>query len=377
MTNPFIYGQIVQGDYFADRKTELKGLVTDLAQNSRIFLISPRRYGKTSLVLSALSELKNQGFFTAQLDMYKTTSLEQFLAFYSKALAKASETKLESIVQSIREALASLRPKIQIDSQGDVSVSVERASSKKDAFLLLEQVLNSPEEIARKKGRGFVVFFDEFQEIQTLGGENLEKFVRATIQHHHNVSYIFAGSKQHTMVDMVNKRTRAFYKMGKVQFLGRIPRQEFIDFISSRFSQTGFTLEKGVPELVLDLTNEIPHYVQHLCHELWNEYRDAKKITPGSIPETIQKIVLSQSPVHLSTWDGLSLHQRRLLQALSRGIGRNLFSQEFIRLQELGSPSSVQTSLRRLAKKDIIQKENGEYSFSDVWLKEWVKTTIP
>lgn len=164
--------------------------------------------------------------------------------------------------------------------------------------------------------------------------------------------------------------------MGKIQFLGRIPRQEFIDFISSRFSQTGFTLEKGVPELVLDATNEIPHYVQHLCHELWNEYRDTKKILPGSIPETIQKIVFSQSPVCLSTWDGLSLHQRRLLQALSRGSGRNLFSQEFIRMQELGSPSSVQTSLRRLVKKDIIQKENGEYSFSDVWFKEWVRRTV-
>lgn len=376
MTNPFIYGQIAQGDYFADRKTELKGLVTELAQNSRIFLISPRRYGKTSLVLSALSELKNQGFLTAQLDMYKTTSLEQFLAFYTKALAKASETKLENIVQFIREALASLRPKVQIDSQGDVSVSVESASSKKDAFLLLEQVLNSPEEIARKKGKGFVVFFDEFQEIQTLGGENLEKFIRAVIQHHHNVSYIFAGSKQSAIVDMINKRTRAFYKMGEVQFLDRIPRQEFSDFISSRFSQTGFTLEKGVPELVLDATNEIPHYVQHLCHKLWNEYRDTKKILPGSIPETIQKIVFSQSPVYLSTWDGLSLHQRRLLQALSQGGGRNLFSQEFIRMQELGSPSSVQTSLRRLVKKDIIQKENGEYSFSDVWFKEWVRMTV-
>jgi hypothetical protein len=47
MENPFVYGRYVTGEAFTDRKDELAYLVRELASNGRIFLISPRRYGKS------------------------------------------------------------------------------------------------------------------------------------------------------------------------------------------------------------------------------------------------------------------------------------------------------------------------------------------
>ena len=50
MANPFVYGEIVPPASFVDRETELDRLTADLLAGQKIFLISPRRYGKSSLV---------------------------------------------------------------------------------------------------------------------------------------------------------------------------------------------------------------------------------------------------------------------------------------------------------------------------------------
>ena len=57
MPNPFVYGEVVPDAAFVDRETELDRLVGDLGDGQKVFLISPRRYGKSSLVRRALSAL--------------------------------------------------------------------------------------------------------------------------------------------------------------------------------------------------------------------------------------------------------------------------------------------------------------------------------
>ena len=43
------------GEAFVDREVELDRLVADLADGQKVFLISPRRYGKSSLIRQALA----------------------------------------------------------------------------------------------------------------------------------------------------------------------------------------------------------------------------------------------------------------------------------------------------------------------------------
>ncbi|GFP38187.1 uncharacterized protein HKBW3S44_01867, partial [Candidatus Hakubella thermalkaliphila] len=83
MKNPFKYGEVVIGEDFADRQKELEELVRDLRDGQRIFLISPRRYGKTSLIMNSLMKLKEEGCSTTYLDLYKAPSLRQFLEQYA------------------------------------------------------------------------------------------------------------------------------------------------------------------------------------------------------------------------------------------------------------------------------------------------------
>ena len=67
MPNPFVYGEVVPGDAFTDREVELDRLVTDLGAGQKVFLISPRRYGKSSLIRQALGALARRGVLTVEV----------------------------------------------------------------------------------------------------------------------------------------------------------------------------------------------------------------------------------------------------------------------------------------------------------------------
>ena len=61
MNNPFIYGKIARGEYFANREREIAELTADILAGQNVILFSPRRYGKTSLIMEVLDECGRRG----------------------------------------------------------------------------------------------------------------------------------------------------------------------------------------------------------------------------------------------------------------------------------------------------------------------------
>lgn len=375
MLNPFYYGQVATGADFTDRTTELKELVTELGGGARVFLISPRRYGKTSLAFNALSALKERGVITAHMDMYDVSTVEQFAAHYARALARAAETKTESIIGFIREVIPSLRPNVTISAEGEISVGIDASPKKTELSLLIKGLLEMPQRAAERKKKKFAVFFDEFQEIRNVGGEALEKAMRAVFQRQKDVGYLFAGSKQHVMSDMVLNKNKPFYKMGKIIFLGKIPPAELSSFISARFGASGKTMAAGTTDEIIKVSRAIPYYTLHLCHEIWSGCADMKNVPRSAVAEAVGRIVQGLSPMFISMWDSLALTQRRLLQAMAISGATDLYSMGFINSCRLGSASSVQKSETLLLARGLLEKEDGVAVFSDIWFREWVKKT--
>ena len=373
MLNPFFYGQIATGGDFTDRTAELKELVGELDNCARVFLISPRRYGKTSLAFNALAALKERGVITAQLDMYDVSTVEQFAAHYARAVARAAETKTENIISFIREVIPSLRPSVTINPEGEITVGIEAAPRKTDLSLLVKELLEIPQKAAERKKKRFAVFFDEFQEIRNVGGEALEKAMRSVFQRQKDVGYLFAGSKQHIMSDMVLNKNKPFYKMGKVIFLGKIPSDELGSFISAKFGASGKTPDSGTTEEILKVSRAIPYYTLHLCHEIWSGCADMQNVPRSAVAEAVARIVQGLSPMFLSMWDSLALSQRKLLRAMALSPEADLFSMGFINSYRLGSASSVQKSEALLLAKGLLEKEGGLAAFSDIWFCEWIR----
>jgi len=376
MKNPFIYGEAVLGENFADRKKELHELVRDISDCERIFLISPRRYGKTSLIMNALEVLKSKGIYTVYIDLYKATSLHKLLEIYVREITSSVETKFERMLEFFKRTLPGLHPKVTVDPDGSTSIGIEYSDSYEDTFRFLDKIFDLPQKLAVEKKRNFVVIFDEFQEIREFNGEAIEKAMRASIQHHDKVAYLFAGSKRLLLYDMVANRNRAFYMMGRVMTLEKIPKPEFIDFILDTFQKTGFSIENHAIERVLDLVEDFPYNAQFFCHRLWDTFYDTKEIKLNDIEPTLNQIITENTPVFLSIWDGLSLFQRRLLEVIVHAGNKEILTDECIKKSDFENISTTQTALKSLMEKQILDRENDVYWFTEVFFKEWIRRKI-
>src|SRR5205809_397068 len=112
MENPFVYGEVVPASAFVDRVVELERLVGDLADAQKVFLISPRRYGKSSLIRHALAAMARRGALTVELTVSSFSSYVAFLEGYARAVVSA-ETKWDRARNWLREAIQSARTEVR------------------------------------------------------------------------------------------------------------------------------------------------------------------------------------------------------------------------------------------------------------------------
>lgn len=376
MNNPFVFGEIVSDEAFCDREEEQKNLARDLTDSQKLFLISPRRYGKTSLLKKVLRSLNNEGFITVYVDLYRTPSLQSFLERYCGAVAEAAESTFDKAIRFIGDVLPRIRPKLTLDAEGAPSIGIEPVVGKKDIARALDEAYEFPAVVAKQKGKRVVVVFDEFQEISNFDGETVEKAMRSHMQQHRMVGYVFSGSKRHMLEDMSLREERAFYKIGKIIYLQKIPRDSFVPFLKKGFEDYDFSIEDGLVEHILDVTGDIPYNAQFLCHELWDRFRDAGKIASSDINRVLSIILDEQTPFFIQQWDSLSLNQRAAIKAIADHGGISVFSQEFLVASGIGSLPTLQTSLKLLVKKGVVEKQNGGYAIGDVFFREWIRKKI-
>jgi len=122
-----------------------------------------------------------------------------------------------------------------------------------------------------------VVVLDEFQEIMRIGGRIWKGGLRAAIQHHSKVSYLFAGSKSHMLIDMVSEKTRPFYQMGTLMTLDKIPEDEFKYFVRSKFAKRAKKISREAIDRIFTESQNIPP----LCAASFFSYLGSLPGCPG------------------------------------------------------------------------------------------------
>src|SRR5678809_1218336 len=160
MANPFVYGEIAPGDSFVDRETELDRLITDLSDGQKVFLISPRRYGKSSLIRQALEVLRRRGALTVELTVSSYSSYLAFLEGYARALGSV-ESKWDRARTWLTEAITSTRPEIRYEPKesglGRFSVAFPQVTTARDINRLANEVFALPGKLATERKRTVVV----------------------------------------------------------------------------------------------------------------------------------------------------------------------------------------------------------------------------
>jgi hypothetical protein len=376
MDNPFVYGEVVPSAAFVNRVVELDRLIGDLAAGQKVFLISPRRYGKSSLIRHALTALARRGTLTIEVTVSSFSSYVAFLEGYARALISAetrwdrARTWLREVVQS---AHAEVRHAPDVSPHGSLTVSFPGVRSARDVSRLAQDVFALPGRLAAARRRKVVVALDEFQAINGFNGGSVEHAMRAAVQHQREVGYVFAGSEPSLMERMLGPR-RPFYKAGPVMRLEKIPADEFAAFIDERFRRSGFKPEDGLGSAIVELAGNLPYDVQRLAHETWDEVRAAgrRRATLDDLHAALRRLLAEQEMMFEAIWQRLTLPQRAVLRAVVLADGRELLSADVRTRHRLGGASSVQTGLAALVRDDVIARDGGRYIVVDSLLREWI-----
>jgi hypothetical protein len=374
MQNPFVYGEVVPAPAFADRVVELDRLVADLAAGQKVFLISPRRYGKSSLIRHALAAMTRRGALAIDVTVSSFSSYVAFLEGYARAIASA-ETRRDRARDWLRTAVRSARAEVRTDagSLGGLSVSFPTARTDREISRLAQEVFALPARLADSRGQPIVVALDEFQAIGGFNGGTVEHALRAAVQHQREVGYVFAGSEPSLMERMLGPR-RPFYKAGPVLRLAKIPADEFAAFLDSRFQRSGVKPEPGLGLAIVDLAGNLPYDVQRLAHETWDEVRSSgrRRATLDDLHQALRRLLVEHQTMFEAAWQRLTLPQRGVLRAVVLEEGMELLSADVRERHRLGGASSVQYALSSLLREDLISREGDRYLVVDSLLREWV-----
>lgn len=380
MQNPFVYGEVVPASAFVNRVVELDRLIEDLASSQKIFLISPRRYGKSSLIRQAMTSMEKRGAITVEVTVSSFSSYVAFLEGYARALV-ATETRWDRARHWLRDAVKSAHaevryspdPTLTTPGTGALSVSFPGVTSERDVSRLAVDVFALPARLAAERRKKVVVALDEFQAVAGFNGGSVEHALRAAVQHQRDVGYVFAGSEPSLMEEMLTPK-RPFYKAGPVMRLDKIPPDEFADFIDERFAKSGFRPETGLGAAIVELAGNLPYDVQRLAHETWDEVRTSgrRRATLDDLHSALRRLLSEQQTLFEARWQRLTLSQRAALRAVVIESGGNLLSADVRTRHRLGGPSSVQSALTALQRDDLIARDQDRYVVVDSLLREWI-----
>jgi hypothetical protein len=354
-SNPFEFGSELGADEIVNREDEIAEVVSVIRDGGKLFLIGPRRYGKTSILKAASEQAKREGMLVLRYNAEAFPSLKDLLGRIvidgARLLAKP-DVKAR---QRLRDIFSRLEPKFTIDLEGEISASLGiKAETEAGHIPLIVDALDGLEALAAKQDQPVGLILDEFQKLIEAGGKSAEGQIRAAVQQHRNVAYVFAGSKTRLLAAMTGEAARPFYRLGSRIFLGPVPREQFAAAIGDSFKGAGLQFDAEAIETIITLAEEVPYNAQRLAHASW-EYlakQNQSRLTTVAVQAALELVIRRDDPYHTQIWNSLSPPQKKALLAVIRAKGVNLLSRDTLRVAGLPS-STMQQATKALKDKEI------------------------
>ena len=372
METPFIFGKIATEKNFTDRETETANLVQSFTSLINTIIISPRRWGKSSLVNKAakLAMEQDRKLRICHVDLFNVRNEVHFYSLLAQKVIAATSTKWEEAVESAKSFFSHLVPKISIgsDPTNEVSIDFDWESIKQNP----DEVLDLAEKIAKKKGVKIVICVDEFQNISGFTDPDyFQKKLRSHWQQHQNVAYCLYGSKRHMMMEVFTNSSKPFYKFGNLMFLEKIDTPCLVEFFNTRFSETGKTITEDAANLIVKLVDNHPYYAQQLAQLSWLRTKDVCDVE--IVREAHAALVEQLSLLFVTITETLTTQQLNYLNALIAG-EKAISSTDVMHRYQISSTTSIARSKAALVKNDILDIKAGEISFQDPIYAYWLKS---
>jgi AAA+ ATPase superfamily predicted ATPase len=365
--NPFSYTQTVTGKAFCNRQREQRELSGYLQSSQNVLLYSHRRHGKTSLIQRVFESLKSSRpkIDSILVNLYGTLTEKDFIEAVFKGLGQI-ESRTDRLMKMAGGFLKSIRYSYDPVTQSHTIFPDLGAAELEPALDGLMKLL-----IGYSEKRRLVVAFDEFQEIAGYAQESFEKRLRAYIQTHDKIGYIFSGSQTHLLQRMFNDQDRAFYQQAQSYPLGRIEARDFVDWAVGLFAEQGRQIPDAVVMNVVRRCEHHPMYIQQFLYHLW----DAPQLDEAMVDQIELQILQRRRLEFINLWEALTLNQKKTLRLVALKEGHDLFSAASLQMVGLNRASQVTRAIEALLEREIIKK-NKRYHIQDILLKKWILAVL-
>lgn len=369
MKGPFSYGILAEGEAFTNRQEETARLVSNFTNGTNTVLISPRRWGKSSLVKHAVEKLsgkKNLRF--CFIDLFNIRTEEEFYETLSREVIKSASGRLQQWLKDSALFFQQLVPKFQVspDPASEVSMSLDWEEVKKHP----SEILDLAESICKTRKIRLVICMDEFQNISFYDDAlSFQKKLRAHWQHHQHVTYCLYGSRRHMLMEFFTSPSMPFYKFGDLLFLDKIPARYWIPFIRERFRDTGKNISAELAELISGRMKNHPYFVQQLSQQAW--LLTQKECSEGIVEEAMQTLLQQHHFLFQREVDQMTVLQINFLRAIIEGVNK-FTSAKNLEKYKIGTSANVKRIREALENKEIIDNISGRPEFLDPLFELWL-----
>jgi hypothetical protein len=371
-TNPFHYGTPAEGEFFTGRRAELTALLSRIRNGINVVVISPRRYGKTSLIRAAEARLARSKPQAAVVDVnvLRATSLAGLVGLLTHQAFHLPSSRWHRARQAVPEFLRRIRvtPAVTFDANGSPRFGFDTAISARDADEVLSDLYDLLEEEAGSRPAALVL--DEFQAI-TRHGHELPDVLKGLADEHPKVSLVLAGSKRHLMEELVIRDQAPLFGMAQRLALGPIPDDEILSYLHERAGGGGRPFEDGAAAHLLALAGPVPNDIQHLAFEAFEAART--RIDVAAVDTGMTRAVAHDSILYAENLARLSPGQGRVLAAIAVSPPDEPYSAAFARRVDLATGSSVRKALQPLLQNEDVAERHGRLVMTDPFFAAWLR----
>lgn len=364
---PFLVtGGPVPPDDVVDREAYLERTIARLRDGHSIYIAGPRRTGKSSIAGALLSHFRQAGFYTCELDLFAVTN-ELDLA------ERLAEVVLANRGGRWRPVGRQLSVEPSLSAKGfppeiKVALGFKVGSPDPEPTVVLDRALALPQQVAEQDKRGMVVAFDEFQEVQKLGGIDLLKRMRAHFQRQRSVVYIFLGSEGSRLRQMFGAAAEPFYRFAEPNRLPPIPQTSWSAYLEARFASRGLTIPVAILTDLLEATGGHPADTMLVASHVYYAAQDSRstEITSALLQAGYAHALDDLSQYFDVVWAGLG----RTARSAARGLVDT--GQPYAGGQE--APSAVARAMRTLEELGLAQRAGPRrWAVAEPMFADWLR----
>lgn len=369
MKRPFPVGIPVRGDDLVGREREVTQIMDLVRDGGSVVLISPRRYGKTSVLLEVLRRLQAEDFYTGEVDLFRILSKRELAQAITERVVE--NRRIRSLVHTLRKGGSAALKHLEIKGVVDeYEFVLDFVNPNADEERLLDTALDFPEVFCRKSGRRMVFGYDEFGDLIKLDGEPLTKKMRAIFQRHEHVAYIFTGSQESLMEKLFASRKQAFFRFGRILRLSFVPLEDFRRYIGGTFTSLGLRISEEAVESILRKTKGHPYYTQLVCQKLYYSVKgEGGEVVKEEVEEIFRDAVIAEQPYFEELWGSLMERRFHLPVLRSIALGDASPYQVFRNRRQ-----DIYYVLASLEQKGYIRRvRKGEYELTDPLFEAYIR----